>query len=62
MSCETCNAPIELVESNGGTTGHFEERWQCANGHEGWIEGQAEDPVRAWDKRGAVFKNPTADI
>lgn len=57
MTCETCGAPVELVDQTGGTKdGKFEEKYECANGHMGWVRGEASKPAKQWTRTGSVFK------
>jgi len=57
MLCETCGAAVSLEESEGGTkSGKFSETYECANGHMGWISGEASNPASEWNRTGQVFQ------
>lgn len=57
MTCNACGAAVTTVDSTGSVkSGWFEEQYECANGHVGWVSGQAETPPIEWRKRGSVFK------
>lgn len=54
--CDTCGAAVTMVDSEGGTTeGVFNEEYECANGHRGWVRGEASAPAQEWDRYGSVF-------
>jgi len=54
--CNKCGEPTQIVEQSGGTkSGHFEEQYECVNGHTGRISGEASDSPQAWDRYGKVF-------
>jgi len=56
MTCAYCNSAVIVTESTGGTTnGRFKEVHKCANGHHGWITGDASESPQAWERYGLVF-------
>lgn len=56
MSCKTCNAATKIIADEGSTEqGYFVEKYECANGHIGTVEGLAEQSPQRWNRYGAVF-------
>jgi len=56
MTCEFCNAAVSIKTSEGSTThGQFKEVYECANGHQGIVTGNAGHPPKSWRKSGMVF-------
>jgi len=56
MSCSKCGAAVTTVDSTGGIeSGEFVEKHECANGHQGYITGEASDQPNHWDRYGQVF-------
>jgi len=56
MSCSKCGAATKTVESTGGIeSGTFMERVECANGHRGYVSGEASEQPDQWDRHGEVF-------
>ena len=57
MTCNTCGAPVHMVDGSDFTgKGMFQEKYECANGHKGFISGLEEKPPNSWDKYGSVFE------
>lgn len=56
MQCAICNEAVSMTDSSGGvTSGSFMERYECPNGHVGYISGEASDMPSKWQQRGQVF-------
>jgi hypothetical protein len=57
MTCEKCGCATQIVEQSGGIKdGQFKEKYECVNGHIGFVRGKAEQPARSWKRTGAVFR------
>ena len=57
MTCNTCGASVHMVDGSDFTgKGMFQEKYECANGHKGFISGLEEKPPNSWDKYGSVFE------
>ena len=58
MTCETCGAAANIVEQSKKTKNdRFEEKWECANGHVGWVKGKVSDHPSDWSRCGVVFED-----
>jgi len=57
MPCESCGAavqPVDVDEPRG--SGSFSEKWECANGHYGYVHGKEQEPAKNWSRFGQVFR------
>ena len=56
MHCNECGEAVSMTSQAGGVeSGEFVERYECVNGHLGFISGEASDSPEAWEERGQVF-------
>lgn len=57
MPCNKCGAAVTETKSTPfqGGSGPFVERYECANGHVGYISGDESDPPGQWTKTGAIY-------
>jgi len=58
MTCETCGAAVEPKDvDEPNDSGHFQEKWECARGHIGYVSGKEQEPPNQWTRTGGVFND-----